>query len=158
MKIRFFFHGKSGGKKPQRVIKGKGAVDVRALRGGVTWKKVRSTPRDSAGIGPFFPPRVAARRGQDCPAAQLPRRGARKKGLCCWASSFLWHVCSLGGAEGRDEMKSEIPSSRNCNNMQRGREKRALPKGVEGSGTFLDNAKSQPIGTMFFSHFQLSFF
>ncbi len=122
----------------------------------MTWKKVRSTPRDSAGIGPFFPPRVAARRGQDCPAAQLPRRGARKKGLCCWASSFLWHVCSLGGAEGRDEMKSEIPSAHGTATTCRGREKRALPKGVEGGGTFLDNAKSQPIG--FFHIFNCLFF
>ncbi len=75
MKIRFFFHEKSGGKKPQRVIKGKGAVDVRALRGGVTWKKVRSTPRDPAGIGPFFP--LASQRGE---AKIAPPRNYRGEG------------------------------------------------------------------------------
>ena len=84
-------------------------------------------------------------------------RGEEKRSLLLGLLLFVACV-QFGGAEGRDEMKSEIPSAHGTATTCRGREKRALPKGVEGGGTFLDNANSQPIGTMFFSHFQLSFF
>ncbi len=84
-------------------------------------------------------------------------RGEEKRSLLLGLLLFVACV-QFGGAEGRDEMKSEIPSAHGTATTCRGREKRALPKGVEGGGTFLDNAKSQPIGTMFFFAFSIVFF